>query len=31
MYLLAMLSFTNYFNNVAGTAIDFPRAPALSA
>lgn len=23
--------FTNYFNNVAGTPIDFPRAPALSA
>src|SRR5262245_53254587 len=23
--------FTNYFNNVAGTAIDFPKAPALSA
>jgi len=23
--------FTNYFNNVAGTTIDFPRAPALSA
>lgn len=22
--------FTNYFNNVAGTPIDFPRAPALS-
>lgn len=21
--------FTNYFNNVAGTSIDFPRAPAL--
>jgi hypothetical protein len=25
------LIFTNYFNNVAGTAIDFPLAPALSA
>jgi hypothetical protein len=24
------LIFTNYFNNVAGTAIDFPKAPALS-
>ena len=23
--------FTNYFNNVAGTPIDFPKAPALSA
>src|SRR5262245_6409934 len=23
--------FTNYFNNVAGTPIDFPRAPALAA
>ena len=23
--------FTNYFNNVAGTTIDFPKAPALSA
>ena len=23
--------FTNYFNHVAGTAIDFPKAPALSA
>jgi uncharacterized peroxidase-related enzyme len=23
--------FTNYFNNVAGTTLDFPRAPALSA
>ena len=23
--------FTNYFNNVAGTTIDFPEAPALSA
>ena len=22
--------FTNYFNNVAGTTIDFPKAPALS-
>jgi AhpD family alkylhydroperoxidase len=23
--------FTNYFNNMAGTTIDFPKAPALSA
>jgi uncharacterized peroxidase-related enzyme len=23
--------FTNYFNNVAGTPIDFPKAPALAA
>ena len=23
--------FTNYFNNVAGTPLDFPKAPALSA
>lgn len=23
--------FTNYFNNVAGTVIDFPKAPALAA
>src|SRR5262249_14137136 len=23
--------FTNYFNHVAGTSLDFPRAPALSA
>jgi uncharacterized peroxidase-related enzyme len=23
--------FTNYFNNVAGTTLDFPKAPALSA
>ena len=23
--------FTNYFNNVAGTTIDFPKAPALPA
>ena len=23
--------FTNYFNSVAGTALDFPKAPALSA
>src|SRR5262249_47910912 len=23
--------FTNYFNNVAGTTIDFPKAPALAA
>src|SRR3954447_20572900 len=28
---VALNVFTNYFNNVAGTAIDFPRAPALSA
>jgi uncharacterized peroxidase-related enzyme len=28
---VALNTFTNYFNNVAGTAIDFPRAPALSA
>jgi uncharacterized peroxidase-related enzyme len=28
---VALNIFTNYFNNVAGTAIDFPRAPALSA
>jgi hypothetical protein len=27
---VALNVFTNYFNNVAGTAIDFPRAPALS-
>ena len=27
----ALNVFTNYFNNVAGTAIDFPKAPALSA
>ena len=26
---VALNIFTNYFNNVAGTAIDFPRAPAL--
>ena len=24
-------TFTNYFNHVAGTSIDFPKAPALSA
>lgn len=23
--------FTNYFNNVAGTSLDFPKAPALAA
>jgi hypothetical protein len=23
--------FTNYFNHVAGTTLDFPKAPALSA
>ena len=28
---VALNIFTNYFNNVAGTAIDFPKAPALSA
>jgi uncharacterized peroxidase-related enzyme len=28
---VALNVFTNYFNNVAGTAIDFPGAPALSA
>ena len=28
---VALNVFTNYFNNVAGTAIDFPKAPALSA
>lgn len=28
---IALNVFTNYFNNVAGTAIDFPRAPAISA
>lgn len=27
---VALNVFTNYFNNVAGTTIDFPRAPALS-
>jgi alkylhydroperoxidase family enzyme len=27
---VALNIFTNYFNNVAGTAIDFPQAPALS-
>jgi uncharacterized peroxidase-related enzyme len=28
---VALNVFTNYFNNVAGTAIDFSRAPALTA
>jgi uncharacterized peroxidase-related enzyme len=28
---VALNIFTNYFNNVAGTAIDFPKVPALSA
>ena len=28
---VALNIFTNYFNNVAGTAIDFPKAPALKA
>src|SRR5262245_48088514 len=28
---VALNVFTNYFNSVAGTAIDFPKAPALSA
>ena len=28
---VALNVFTNYFNNVAGTAIDFPRAQALTA
>jgi uncharacterized peroxidase-related enzyme len=28
---VALNIFTNYFNNVAGTAIDFPKAPALPA
>jgi alkylhydroperoxidase family enzyme len=28
---VALNIFTNYLNNVAGTAIDFPKAPALSA
>lgn len=28
---VALNIFTNYFNNVAGTTIDFPEAPALSA
>jgi hypothetical protein len=23
-------TFTNYFNHVAGTTLDFPQAPALS-
>lgn len=28
---VALNTFTNYFNNVAATTIDFPKAPALSA
>ena len=28
---VALNVFTNYFNHVAGTTIDFPKAPALSA
>jgi uncharacterized peroxidase-related enzyme len=28
---VALNVFTNYFNNVAGTSIDFPKAPALAA
>ncbi len=28
---VALNIFTNYFNNVAGTAIDFPKAPVLTA
>ena len=28
---VALNIFTNYFNNVAGTTIDFPKAPTLSA
>jgi uncharacterized peroxidase-related enzyme len=28
---VALNIFTNYFNNVAGTTLDFPKAPALSA
>ena len=28
---VALNIFTNYFNNVTGTAIDFPKAPALKA
>lgn len=28
---VALNIFTNYFNNVAGTTIDFPKVPALSA
>ena len=28
---VALNVFTNYFNNVAGTTIDFPKAPARSA
>jgi alkylhydroperoxidase family enzyme len=24
-------TFTNYFNHVAGTTLDFPKVPALSA
>ena len=27
---VALNVFTNYFNNVAGTTLDFPKAPALS-
>ncbi|MBN9522711.1 carboxymuconolactone decarboxylase family protein [bacterium] len=27
---VALNIFTNYFNNVAGTTVDFPKAPALS-
>jgi AhpD family alkylhydroperoxidase len=28
---VALNIFTNYFNNVAGTAVDFPKVPGLSA
>ena len=28
---VALNVFTNYFNNVAGTDLDFPKAPALRA
>jgi AhpD family alkylhydroperoxidase len=28
---VALITFTNYFNIVADTAIDFPRAPSLAA
>jgi len=28
---VALNTFTNYFNHVAGTSLDFPKAPALSA
>jgi uncharacterized peroxidase-related enzyme len=28
---VALNVFTNYFNNVAGTPLDFPKAPALTA